>query len=129
MQGLLALSMHCASIVLGFRNDESSWQEAYARYAETRDAFVPRKYRPRKLTALLFITKTVIQWLFSYAVTVNIYIFVSLVPLSVVTVLMLIVAIVLEVVTRHEPGGGAPTTYGEFRLLVNFVKSYHLIWV
>lgn len=129
MQGLLAAAMHCADVVLGFKNDELSWQEAYARYAETPNAFIPRKYRIRWLTVLLFITKTVVQWVFSFAVSVNIVLAVALIPLTVVTVLILMIVILLEVVARQRPHGGAPTTYGEYRLLSKFITRYHLVWL
>lgn len=121
--------MHCADVVIDMKNDETSWQEAYARYAETADAFVPPKYRIRWLTILLLILKTVIQWTFSYAVTFNIVFSVALIPLVVVTVLILLVAVLLEVVARRVPRAGAPTTYGEFRLLIEFVTRYHLVWL
>lgn len=111
------------------KNDETSWQEAYGRHAETADPFVPPRYRVRRLTILLLVAKAVIQWAFGYAVNVNIILSVSLIPLLVVTVLMLVVVVALEVIARKVPKGGAPTTYGEFDLLIELIKRYHVAWV
>jgi len=130
MQGLLAAAMHCADIVLGFKNDELNWQEAYMRYAETPNAFVPRKYRLRWLSILLFVVKTVIQWVFSSAISVNVLLTVTMLPLLIVAVLFLFVAVLLEIVSRVDPGDkGAPTAYGEFSKLSAFITRYHLVWL
>lgn len=129
MQGLLALTMHCADTVIDYKNDERSWQEAFTRYAESADAFVPPRYRIRWLTVFLIVIKTGIQWTFSYAVTVNSILSVALIPLIIVTVLIFMVAILLEIIARRVPRGGAPTTYGGFSLLIEFVTRYHLVWL
>lgn len=129
MQGVLAGAMHCADVVLGFKNDEKTWREAHANYAERPNAFIPRKYRLRWMTICLFVIKTVVQWVFSFAVTVNVFLAVSLIPLLVVTALFLLIALALEIMARRRPSEGPPTTYGEFRLLTHFVERHHLIWL
>jgi hypothetical protein len=129
MQGLIALAMHCADVVIDTKNDETSWQEAYARYAETPNAFIPRRYKIRWLTILLFLAKTLVQWVFSFAISVNVILAVALLPLIVATVIMLFIAILLEVVARRTPRGGAPTTYGEFSVLFEYITRYHLVWL
>lgn len=100
MQGLLAASMHCADVVIGLLNDEDSWQDAYSRYAESAKAFVPRRYQVRWRTILLFAAKSGLQWAFASAVSVDALFSISLIPLMVVTSIVLLVAVMLEAMTR-----------------------------
>jgi hypothetical protein len=129
MQGALAFVMHCADVVVAFLNDEVSWQHAFARYAENPGDFVPRKYRLRWRSIVLFIAKSCLQWVFGYAVGIDIKFMVSFVPLTVVTVIILLLAIMLESMVRHKPQKGGPTTYGEFHLLFIYISRYHFIWL
>jgi hypothetical protein len=129
MQGVLASAMHCAEAVVGFINDEASWQDAFSRYAESPNAFVPKKYQIRWQSIFLFITKFGIQVVFSYAVSVDVMFSVSFLPFVVVTAVILITAVTLEVMARRAPKTGGPTTYGEFNLLFRYISKYHLIWL
>ncbi|KIV98793.1 uncharacterized protein PV09_09445 [Verruconis gallopava] len=129
MSGLLAFFMHCADVVAYFMNDDVSWQDAYSRYAEDPDAFVPKLWRFKWRNLVLFVAKSSIQWVFGYATSVDAVFTVSFVPLAVVTTIMLLVAITLETMARYKPHDGGPTTYGEFRLLIKYITQHHLIWL
>lgn len=129
MQGVLASAMHCVDVVIGFRNDEDSWQSAYSQYAETANAFVPKKYQAHWRTSLFFVVKSGVQWVFGYAVSVDIIFTLSLIPVAVTAAILLVSAIFIEAMARKEPKEGGPTTYGEFGLLMESISAYHLIWV
>jgi hypothetical protein len=129
MQGVLAFVMHCADTVVGTLNDESCWQDSYAKYAEKPNAFIPRKYRFRWRSIVLFLAKSVLQFVFGYAITIDIRLQVWFLPLIVLTVTILLTTIMLEWVVRREPSAGGPTTYGEFRLLFNYIQRHHLVWL
>jgi hypothetical protein len=128
MQGLLAFVMHCGDVITGSLNDEDSWQDAFSSYAETPNAFVPKKYRLRWRSIILFAAKSFVQWVFGSAVSVYVYFTVSFVPLAVVTVIVLLLVITLEVMLHRKPKTGGPTCYGEFSLLTSYILRYHLIW-
>jgi hypothetical protein len=126
MQGILAGTMHCGDVLVGFKNDEVRWQQAQA---ESSVDFVPRRYWIQWRIIPLFVAKTGIQFVFSFAISVDIIFGVAAAPLIVVTAILLLVVLVLEFMVRQTPRTGAATTYGEFKLLIKYISQNHQAWL
>jgi hypothetical protein len=124
MQGYLAILMHCADTVVSVLNDEESWQYSMSGLNKARNAWSPRKYWVRWRSVLLFIAKSSVQWIFGIAVFVDVWFWVSFIPLAVATTLVLLIAVLLELMTRVRPRGREPSTYGEFALMIKYMGKY-----
>ncbi len=126
MQGILAGTMHCGDVLVGFKNDEVRWQQAQT---ESSADFVPRGYWIQWRIIPLFVAKSGIQFVFSFAITVDIMFGVAAAPLIVVTAILLLVVLVLELMVRQKPRTGTATTYGEFKLLIKYISQNHQAWL
>jgi hypothetical protein len=124
MQGILASAMHCGDVLVGVQNDEARWQEAHAA-----KRFIPATYRVQWRTSILFVAKTGIQFVFNFAISLDFVFTVALAPFTVVTTIFVLTVVLMEILVRRRPHGAAPTTYGEFKLLLTYISRYHQEWV
>jgi hypothetical protein len=115
--------------MVGFMNDEGSWQRAYKLFTDpantgrnTDIVFKERFLRWRSVA--LFVIKAVVQWLFGFGMTASMIFSVAFLPLTVITVILLIVAITLQVMVGRRPRANGPTTYGNFALLLYYIPRY-----
>lgn len=123
MQGYLALLMHCADTIVSVVNDEENWHYSMTGLEKKTGTWSPGKYWIRWRSVVLFVAKSSVQWIFGIAIFVDVWFWVSLVPLAVATTLVLIIAIMLHVMTRQQPAGDLPTTYGEFSLMLKYMSQ------
>jgi hypothetical protein len=115
--------MHCADTVVSFLNDEDSWQYSMSALEATRHSWIPRRYWLRWRSILLFLIKSSVQWIIGVAVFIDVWFWVSWIPLTVATVLVLVIALMLEWMTRVIPSGSRSSTYGEFALMLEFMAE------
>jgi hypothetical protein len=73
---------------------------------------------------LLFIFKSIVQWIFGYAFSANVAAWMNLIPMIVLTVLLLLVALFAECLARHRPKGPQPVTYGNIQALADLVDDW-----
>lgn len=123
MQGYLAVLMHCADAIIGFLNDEENWQYSMSAWDRAEDTWIPRRYWIRWRSVVLFIVKSSVQWIFGIAVFIDVWFWVSWIPLAVATALVLVIVLMLEWMTRVKSRGGQPSTYGKFSLMLAHVEE------
>ena len=129
LQGILAAAMHCGDAIIRMINDEVCWRDADQKQIEPAAAYEPRKYHIYWRTVVLFIARSIVQFIFGFAVSVDQILSVALAPLVMVATIFLLLVIMLEVMARHTPPKEVPTAYGEFKILIRYIRERHPGWL
>jgi hypothetical protein len=122
-QAPLTLGLHSTSLLLNVIRDEYTWRKISAPNGAN---FTANNLFDAALNWpgwLFFLYKGAAQWLFGYALNVNEVVVVSLLPLVSLTVFLLILAVLLETLSRRSPKGPLPTTWGNMELLIDMIKD------
>lgn len=127
VQSMLTLGLHAADNIVNVAKDELRWREL----GSTAGARINQSWlegviasRP---TILLTVLKAVIQWTFGYAFTVNLAIWMALLPILVLAVSSLVLAAFGEWIVRWRPQGPQLATYGNLSLMARLIIEGKLV--
>jgi len=131
-QAPLTLALHCSSLLLSVHRDERTWHMASS------PGGAPLNMNPfiasiRNWPAIGFILyASIVQWIFGWAVSVNLIILIRLIPFVVLAFLILLLAVFSEIFVRIRPKRLQPAIWGDLRRLIPImrqVKEDRCFWV
>jgi hypothetical protein len=124
VQSFVTLGLHCVELLTNVSRDEAAWRKASSK--EGSDLKASSVLAPMRTwqSILLFTFKSIVQWVFGYAFSANVYAWMNLIPMIVLTVLLLFVALFAEYLGRHRPKGPQPVTYGNVQALADVVDDW-----
>jgi hypothetical protein len=125
VQGILSTGLHCADLIITISNDEEKWKRAYedcvrtpgATELKAKDGLVSCS------TVVLFGLKSVTQWVFGFALSVDLIVGMVLIPLVVLAIMVLCIALYVEFLGRKGTLGLLPTTYGNIEKLMIYSRK------
>ncbi|KAE9977693.1 hypothetical protein EG327_007650 [Venturia inaequalis] len=120
---VINLGLHCAEVLTEMSRDEAIWRKA------TTSGAYPESEPLIQATLswqcwLLFAFKSVVPWIFGYALETSIYVFMSLLPLLTLAVLFLLLGLLTEFLVRHKLKGPQPATYGNIEALTALIDEW-----
>jgi hypothetical protein len=122
-QAPLTLVLHYTELLVDVVRDERAWREASSEKGAkvNENAIVGAMKNWPGL--ILFLFKGLTQWVYSYAFVVDIVVSISLLPLVTFAILILLLAIFAERLSRWEPKGRQPATWGNLELLEKYMYN------
>ncbi|KAK1753302.1 hypothetical protein QBC47DRAFT_415996 [Echria macrotheca] len=128
----LLLGLHVAEVAVGIARDEHIWRRAcHAGSRVRRPDSVAGEIARHWPSAVVFVCKAVVPWVFGYGFACNVYVFASIFPLLVVSIIFLLLAVMAEYLVRQRPKGAQPSTFGDIRALAALVDDWEcerLFW-
>lgn len=122
-QSVLTLGLHAADNIVNVAKDELRWRElssgagARVNISWLRDAILSWS------RVVIIALKAAIQWIFGYAFTVNLAVFMALLPIVVLAASLLALAALGEWVVRWRPRGPQPPAFGNLSLMSRLIME------
>jgi hypothetical protein len=126
-QSLLTLGLHSADNIVNVAKDELRWRELSSNAGARINQSWLKVFTSSWPTVVLTALKAGIQWLFGYAFTVNLAVWMALLPILVLTVSLLLLAALGECIVRWRPRGPQPAAYGNLSLMARFITEGELV--
>jgi hypothetical protein len=124
VQSWVTLGLHCIELLVNVSRDEAAWRKASSeKGSDLRASSILAAMRTWQ-GIWLFTFKSIVQWIFGYAFSANVFAWMNLIPMIVLTVLLLFVALFAEYLGRHKPKGPQPVTYGNMKALADLVDDW-----
>jgi hypothetical protein len=121
-QAPLTLVLHYSELLIDVVRDERTWREASSERGAKVNENIAIGAIKNWPGLILFLFKGLTQWVYSYAFVVDAVVSVSLLPLVTFAVLMLLLAVFAECLSRWEPEGRQPATWGNLELLGKYME-------
>ncbi|KAF2431052.1 hypothetical protein EJ08DRAFT_197089 [Tothia fuscella] len=131
-QAPLTLILHSTELLVDVIRDERAWREASTKKGAKVNENMFVSMLKNWPSLILFLFKGLTQWVFSCVVAVDAVVTVSLLPLVTLAILILLLAIFSEKLSRWRPKGKQPATYGNLMLLSRYMAdldSDRVFWV
>jgi hypothetical protein len=122
--GVPLLGFHYAEIIVQLVRDEKIWRRAATPKGANPDATILFEDARCWHRVFYFILKALMPWIYSYAVSSNVMIFMALPPLCVFAFLFVVLTVFLEITVRYRPSGPQPPTYGNIRSLIGLIDDF-----
>lgn len=120
---VINLGLHCAEVLTEMTRDEAIWRKATTSGADPEsEPFMQAALNWQ--CWLLFAFRSVVPWIFGYALETSIYVFMSLLPLLTLAVLFLLLGLLTEFLVRYKPKGPQPATYGNIEALTALIDEW-----
>jgi len=117
-------TLHLVEILALMVRDEVIWRKGTSRNGVRPDARTILQNASVWQCWAMLAFKSVTPWVFSYSFTCNVGIFVSLIPLAILTTFFLLLGIFAEGLMRWRPKGSQPATYGNIPALLSVVDDW-----
>jgi len=121
---IITLGLHAVESITNVMRDEAIWRKA------TSEGVSPD--RSTTLEGLsnwpcwvLFVFKSLTHWIYGYAFSTDLYVFMSLLPLIALTTCFIILGLFTEFLVRWKPKGAQPATYGDMDRLLGLVDEWN----
>lgn len=121
---ILLFGLHLAEVMSCLTRDEAIWQRATAKGGTRTDSNMMLENVRSWPSAVIFIYKALVPWIFSYAFSCFTYLYIAVFPLLTITVLYLTLGIFAEYLIRVRGKGPQPATYGHIRALIELVDEW-----
>lgn len=105
-------NIHLVEYITLLIRDEHIWRKATTRQGLNSSSGAFAQGASTWEYWFLFLAKSVVPWVFSYAFSCNVVVAMCLIPLAILAILFLILAVYVEAVIRWQPKGSQPSTYG-----------------
>jgi len=122
-QAVLVLCLHAAEHVLAVFRDERVWRAASTPQGARIDRSLVEQILPRWPRLFFILFKGLAHRMFAFAFRVNTTILMAPIPILVLTGMFLGQATVVEWLSRHEPKGPQPVTYGNINRLAELIDE------
>jgi hypothetical protein len=116
--------LHAAELLVQLQRDESIWRRASTVGIEPDSGLMLEGARTWT-TWVMFAFKSVVPWLFGFALACNRNIFFITLPALTLAVLFLLLGLFAEYLVRIRPMGSQPATYGDIQALVALVDDWN----
>jgi hypothetical protein len=127
---IISLGLHCVELLTEVMRDEYTWRRATTTGADPGAGALAQRMSNGPCW-ILFVFKCVTSWLFGYAYTANLWLYMNLLPLCALVFVFLLLALFCEHLIRHQPKGPQPAAYGNLHKLAIFVDEWEherLFW-
>jgi len=115
--------LHIVELLGQLQRDESIWRRASTVGAKIDSSTILEGARNWP-TLVIFATKAVVPWVFSFAISCNRIIYFVTLPTLTLAVIFLILGLFSEYLIRIRPKGSQPATYGDIQALLALVDDW-----
>jgi hypothetical protein len=127
---LISLGLHCVELLTEVTRDEHTWRKATTTGADPKAGAMVQRFSSWPCW-VLFVFKCITPWIFGYAYTANLWLYMNLLPLCALVLVFLLLALFSEYLIRRRPDGPQPAAYGNLYKLAAFIDEWghdRLFW-
>ncbi|KAK0712135.1 hypothetical protein B0H67DRAFT_555982 [Lasiosphaeris hirsuta] len=115
--------LHVAELLSQMQRDETIWRRAAGEGVDPDSSLILQGARNWE-SWVVFLSKSVVPWIFGFAVSCNRNIYFATLPMVAVATVFLALGLFAEYLIRVRPKGSQPATYGNVLALVELVDDW-----